>query len=944
MSSITIFAAGRERGFVMEGANEMRSVGFWGNVALIARCARRYADLFTGDSAEPAAARSAVAESVRLAEARAAIGGEVDFDEALQLDGKFFDSYDITSVHGALLEYFSAARDTYDDLDADIEPSASRTLTAIRLAIMAIESAFPRDTGSIESSNLNKALDWALDREPHLSISINEDVAKLETLFQQPGKGDETGVSPDDFGPLWEHGWPQEWPSPRLTFRPRARIIRTIGDRLISGPEAAVIELVKNSYDADAKTVRITFIPSLDPKTGHILFEDDGHGMTLLDIQEKWMEPATSDKKQRKVSPGGRSLLGSKGIGRFAVARLGETLELISSAKVAGFSNADVYERTRIKKLDWGVFEQTRYLEDISFPIETSITGGPAGTILNISSLRDVWSSAGIKRLHQELRRLVSPIGEKTDRPFKIILDLSKCNLQNCGFDGASIFGTSDQPLDNTELYEKYEVTPFPMLSACDYEVDGIFDEDGVFEGCMTIRRAGMDPVPISLTVPLEDGEDPCGVFTVQLNIFDREAASIRSTAKKAGFGDLGVRDARKLLDSIAGIAIYREGFRVRPYGDAENDWLTLDAKRVQNPSMKIGHNQVAGVLVIDDENTSQLLERSSREGLEENGSFRRLQSLILTLLAEVIEPKRRNFRINAGLDVRKQSGFHEVMGQAELSWAQPILAKLPEGERQEAQKLLNRESERLISHLKELDARQAQLEAQVTLGLIIGEVMHQGNTPLAFIETEVARLQQWWPTLLDDTPEAADDREDVPKILHGMSGSSTSLRELFTALSPLAGASRGDPRDYTVHDVLNETLFLFRTKSQDLGVKLVINAEIKDMVVSGYPEDITTALTNLIDNAIHWLHHYKIPQPTINVTAEYGHAGKATIIVHDNGLGVAEEHRDQLFDVGFTKKLNGTGLGLSIAREAIYRSAGELLLVDSDVGAKFKITLPIKQ
>lgn len=929
----------------MEGADGMKNVGFWGNVALIARCARRYADLFTGDSAEPAAARIAVAESVQLAEARAAIGGEVDLDESLQLDGKFFDTYDITSVHGALLEYFSAAQNTYDDLaaDVDVEPSVRRALTALRLAIVALESAFPRDAVSIESLDVNAALDLALNREPHLNFNISEDIVRLEAIFQRPDTGDKTGVSPDDFGPLWAQGWPQEWPSPRLTFRPRARIIRTIGDRLISGPEAAVIELVKNSYDADARTVRITFLPSLDSKAGHIVFEDDGHGMTLFDIQEKWMEPATSDKKQRKVSPGGRALLGSKGIGRFAVARLGETLELVSVAKLATSGSSEIYERTRIEKLDWNIFEQTRYLDDVSFSIKTSVSSGPAGTKLNISSLRDVWSEAGVKRLYRELRRLVSPIGDNADRPFKIILDLSSCNLQNCGFDGASLFGSSDQSTDSTKPYEPYEITPFPMLSACDYEVEGIFDENGVFEGCMTIRRAGMEPVPINLTVPIKDGEDPCGIFTVQLNIFDREAASIRSTAKKAGFGDLGVRDARKLLDSIAGIAIYREGFRVRPYGDSENDWLTLDAKRVQNPSMKIGHNQVAGVLVIDDENTSQLLERSSREGLEENGSFRRLQSLILTLLAEIVEPRRRNFRINAGLDVRKQSGFHEVMDQAELSWAQPILAKLPEGDREEAQKLLNRESERLISHLKELDARQAQLEAQVTLGLIIGEVMHQGNTPLAFIETEVARLQRWWPTLLDNSPEAEEDRADVPKILHGMSGSSKSLRELFTALSPLAGASRGDPRDYTVHDVLNETLFLFRTKSLEFGVKLIINAEVEDIVVTGYPEDLTTALTNLIDNAMHWLHHYKIKDPAIHLAVENGHAGKVIITVHDNGLGVTEEHKDQLFDVGFTKKLNGTGLGLSIAREAVYRSAGELLLLDSDIGAKFKITLPTK-
>jgi signal transduction histidine kinase len=926
----------------MDGENQNRGSASWVITAFIARCARRYAELYVDDPAEPAAARTAVAEAVWLAEARAGMGGERGvFCDALELDGKFFDHYDVQSVSRALDGYASAASNTYDDLVADpsIEPIVRRTLTALRLASIALDSAFPDETGAGESPEQNSAVEWAVYGEPELGDYIAADLAQIESLWQKNGWGNDTAAPPSLFGPLWPNGRPSEWPAPHLTFRPRARIIRTIGDRLISGPEAAVIELVKNSYDADATTVRITFIPPLNSETGRILFEDDGHGMSLSDIQEKWMEPATSDKKLRRQSPGGRQLLGSKGIGRFAVARLGSFLELISVARSNFQPDLDTYERTRIAELDWNRFEHTKYLDDVSFPVETSITQGPAGTQLKIFGLRDDWSEAAIIRLHHELRRLVSPIDNGVSKPFKIILDVSSCTKEKCGFDGASIVNSSGEKEHGSE---PYEVRPFPMLEACDYAVDGIFDESGTFDGTMTIRRAGMEPESIKLSVPLKDGEEPCGIFLVRLSIFDREAASIRSTAQKAGFGHLGVREARKLLDSIAGIAIYREGFRVRPYGDAENDWLTLDAKRVQNPSMKIGRNQVAGVVIIDDENTSQLIERSSREGLEENGSFRRLQSLILALLSEVVEPQRRRFRIEAGLDARKQSGFREVLGQAELPWAQGLLAKLPESDRVEAQKLITRESERLTGYLKDLEARQAQLEAQVTLGLIIGEVMHQGNTPLAFIETEVARLQRWWPFLFENTPDAQEDRTEVPKILHGMTGSASSLRALFNALSPLAGARRGEPQIYSVGKVLDETIYLFRSKADEMGLQLQVGSEIKTVAVKGYPEDLATALTNLIDNAIHWLQYHSVRPSQIVFTVSELQPGKATIFVHDNGVGVAEQFQDQLFDVGFTMKPSGTGLGLSIAREAIYRSAGELQLVESDVGAKFAITLPL--
>jgi signal transduction histidine kinase len=912
----------------------------WLTTAFIARCARRYADLYVDDPGEPAAARTAVAEAVWLAEARASMGGERGFfSDALELDGKFFDHHDILSVASAVSSYAVAASNTYDELaaEAGLEPIVRRNLTALRLASIAVESAFPEETDVIDPPQEKNASELAVYGEPELQDSIASDLAHMEKLQQEDGWNESTPAPTTLFPPLWPNGRPSDWPAQQLTFRPRARIIRTIGDRLVSGPEAAVIELVKNSYDADATAVRITFFPPLKPGSGSILFEDNGHGMSLVDIQEKWMEPATSDKKHRKQSPEGRQLLGSKGIGRFAVARLGNLLELISVGHSQYQAGAETHEKTRIAELDWDRFERTKYLDDVSFPIETASTTEPTGTTLRISGLRDDWSEAALSRLHHELRRLVSPIENAGSKPFKIVLDLSNCTKSNCGFDGLTIVETHE----GANSSEPFEVRPFPMLEACDYSVDGIFDENGLFDGTMTIRRAGTEPEAVKLSVPLQDGEDPCGIFLVKLNIFDREAASIRSTAQKAGFGHLGVREARKLLDSIAGIAIYREGFRVRPYGDPENDWLTLDAKRVQNPSIKIGHNQVSGVVIIDDEHTSQLVERSSREGLEENGSFRRLQSLILALLSEVVEPHRRRFRIGAGLDVRKQSGFREALGQAELPWAQHLLERLPEGERVEAQKLITRESERLTGHLKDLEARQAQLEAQVTLGLIIGEVMHQGNTPLAFIETEVARLQKWWPRLFESTDEAEEDRAECPKILRGLTGSATSLRSLFNALSPLAGARRGEPQTYSVEKTLNEILFLFKSKSEDIGLQFLIGPGITNLSVKGYPEDLATALTNLIDNAIYWIQHHTIKSARIEISASDIQPGKATIFVHDNGVGVPEQLQDQLFDVGFTMKPNGTGLGLSIAREAIYRSAGDLYLAQSDTGARFAITLP---
>ncbi|RYD85841.1 MAG: HAMP domain-containing histidine kinase [Verrucomicrobiaceae bacterium] len=227
-----------------------------------------------------------------------------------------------------------------------------------------------------------------------------------------------------------------------------------------------------------------------------------------------------------------------------------------------------------------------------------------------------------------------------------------------------------------------------------------------------------------------------------------------------------------------------------------------------------------------------------------------------------------------------------------------------------------------------------------MTLGLIVGEVMHQGNTPLSFIENESVRLQKQLPTLFDDTKLAAEDRSDLPRIFNGLRASSATLRSLFNALSPLSGAKRGKPQDYPVDRVISNIQLFFRSRIEDMGVEFDIDPAVRAIVAHGYEADLTTALTNLVDNALHWLAYRRIASPRVRIAGAANEPGKGTITVEDNGPGVSQEFEDQLFDVGFSTRTNGTGLGLSIAREAMFRSNGDLVFMPSDEGARFKLTI----
>jgi len=150
----------------------------------------------------------------------------------------------------------------------------------------------------------------------------------------------------------------------KLIFKPRSRLLLQLGDQLIRNESIALLELIKNSYDADASVAKIIIKNVDNLGEGEIIIEDNGYGMTPKIIKNVWMEPGSGYKdqiiKQLKRTPKfGRLPLGEKGIGRFAVHKLGDIIELITKAE----GHPEVY-----LKIDWNIFKKAGYLDE--FPVE----------------------------------------------------------------------------------------------------------------------------------------------------------------------------------------------------------------------------------------------------------------------------------------------------------------------------------------------------------------------------------------------------------------------------------------------------------------------------------------------------------------------------------------------------------------------------------------------
>ncbi|MEO0685779.1 MAG: ATP-binding protein [Cyanobacteria bacterium J06649_11] len=355
-------------------------------------------------------------------------------------------------------------------------------------------------------------------------------------------------------------------------FRPKARLLRTIGDELVSSDTVAITELVKNSYDADASCVLIRFTEPLERGKGEIEIIDDGHGMSLEAIQNSWMEPANSIKRKNSRSPRlSRRVLGNKGVGRFAASRLANYLEIVSRAKDSSSEVTALF--------DWSQFDdENKYLDEIEvrwnktapkkIKPDTFLDNfnslaknihfrGKHGTILKAMELRSSWQRGHLTDLRSSLSRLVSPFEESITSEFSIYLQL---------------------PSNLSDLAGKVE--PPDSLGEPHYRISGIVNEDGTCE-LISEQRIMEKKHQKEIKKPLVGNDQllQCGPFKVDFRVWDLDdldkLAKRRSTT---------IRDIKRDLKSAAGVNIYRDGFRVLPYGEPKNDWLRLDMRRVQNP------------------------------------------------------------------------------------------------------------------------------------------------------------------------------------------------------------------------------------------------------------------------------------------------------------------------------------------------------------------------
>ncbi|MCD1118201.1 ATP-binding protein [Chryseobacterium turcicum] len=716
-------------------------------------------------------------------------------------------------------------------------------------------------------------------------------------------------------------------------IRPAARIIHTIGSDLIGDSYSALIELVKNSYDADASKVNIIFEYRLidNEKAIIITVEDDGHGMNFSTVINKWLVPATDDKLQRKISPArNRQLQGRKGIGRFAASILGQEMTL---------SSVDLNGQKSTAVIDWRLFNSNDYLENVDILVEKTVTDEKPGTTLKMIAKNEnkddkisVWDKKSIDNLIQELRKLISPFSDFEEDNFDINL---------------SFINSPFSEFNNTQ----FKIETYPIIKYYDYRISGTVDKNGKailkFEDNLNPESIQYENIEIQLE--LEGAGKHCGLITIDYRVFDREPEAISNLINKGLINPvnnkfMGKNEARRLLNEVYGVNIYKNSFRIRPYGNGGVDWLDLDKDRIQNPAQKISNNQVVGFISIQSEELSGLEEKSARDGLKENEFYLGLKEFSKKVLSE-LETRRFIIRKKSN----KSRGIHDsfqdkVNSLFSLNDVKSAIdtklknLKVTEEARIEITEILEKEEQKKQSLRYEIEKTIAIYQGQATLGKIVNFILHEGRKPIQFFNSETTVLERYIRHYISTKNEEV--LTDLLNSIAGFKTNSKIISGLFKRINPLAKQNRGPKENFNVKKVIENCFKIFNTSLIESNIEIEINCD-QDLIIYGWEEDLYTALTNLIENSIYWL-GLSIKDDKKIITDVSEDSGTLIIDFRDNGSGLShnEIESDIIFEPGYSKKLNGTGLGLAISGEAVERLNGKLSARKYSEGAYFQIEI----
>ena len=822
----------------------------------------------------------------------------------------------------------------------------------------------------------------------------------------------------------------------RLRFKVSAKTARLIGRENVSNAEAAVSELIKNTYDADATICLVCFLPryrsvpnqikieefiylrrklktiedfySIDSdsfatlrtdecKTDEQVYDlvkqltdvwiiDNGSGMTAETIEKCWMVIGTNDKEVNALSAKGRARTGAKGIGRFALDRLGNTCSLYSTSGSKGAMNSIRWD------VDWSQFDGTgKVLDDISTRLEqdakpirevlSSLDSYPqimsakeelklssanwsTGTAIRIGLLRDNWTKRDVVRLDQTLRVLIPPVEQKELNLF--LFDAS--SPDEFGFVSNEVLEDYDYKL---EANISNEGKVFFDLYRNELEPDkldpALFQAAEMMDPRFSVGSFGNRRVSYSKTATelFPAGDEAffrrlheLGPFQVQILFFKKGIA--KRDKEIYPYRDFQPGHRKKWLDEFGGIKIYRDNFAVRPYGEIKGrafDWLSLGQRVAISPvaasrkGWRVTPQNLAGTVTISRVQNPRLEDQTNREGIIENHHFAVFREVVLRTIQEFEEDRSRiHYNLN---ELYKRKNKIEGQKEKGTGIADKILTKskqpTPDDAVQLAQALISYQEE-----IKDLQDEQIMLRALATLGTVLVSFSHemgQLQNAMGFRSKDLSGiLRKHIPKeSLVDVPDALNPY----RILQDWGKDDMKVKHWFTFVLTAIQSGRRHRRRISLRNHLEATKKIWAGFLQPRGIDLAISDKdgFIDAQILAFEIDLDSIFNNLILNSVEaFLTARHKGRRKIDI--EIGKSEDcAKIHYRDSGPGIDSSIQDasEIFDFTKTTKrgadgeINGTGLGMWILKTIVssYGGSCRVLNYTHQPGFHFELILP---
>lgn len=695
----------------------------------------------------------------------------------------------------------------------------------------------------------------------------------------------------------------------KLKWRFDISTFRLIGRDLITDRVTALFELVKNCYDANAQNVEVIFENvGAGKRYSSIRIEDDGYGMSFEDIRDKWMVIGTSSKRVRPYSPEpfNRKCVGEKGIGRFAVDKLGDKVSIITKKRgTSKWLKVDIdwtsYYADSEKKADIRLFTDV----ENTYTYTDAEDSDTSGTKLIITCIREPWTKKEIEHLTREISKIVSPFANLS-YPFKVHVIASEFNI------------------------DKESVRTLDDFTNATLSISIDFDKEKNLQQSIFYDK-GKKTFSYHL-IPLKS----FGGIRIKIFFFDETAR----------------RNYRKAFpnDPIDGFKVYRDGIIATPFAetnenpDLKRDILGIDKRVYQDIFNRISTREFLGVIDITKKGNPLIIDATNRQDFVDNEEYREMKKFIITQLNAIQDYKvemRQAKRDNAQEGLKTASddinslveAFNDIVAQKpELKQTvEPLIKQV----RKTGRSVKTAISEQRKA-LEDFTRRENIYMSIMSLQQFAINITHAVRTTLNQIRDRVEFFYRYYP----------DPEEEELFIRY-----SKEMYERFKVLNRVINymlsysQSNLTPEEVDLKTTFEEILKDYDNVFSREGISLQTYFPEK-LVLNANKQFFRDILQNLIDNSVKAMITSK--QKVIRCSYEIQN-DMLEILVSDTGIGIPLEDREQVFALYYTttELQGGAGVGLYIVKTRVLSLGGSVAVIDSEfgnIGTTVKITIPFKK